>query len=56
LVFEAVQESDGGFAGVPDGEILRSNAIDATEAFFFDQTRPERIRLHFVWDEVLSFA
>jgi hypothetical protein len=28
----------------------------ATSAFFFDQPRPERIRLHFVRNEVLSVA
>jgi hypothetical protein len=37
-------------------EDLRTNVIEATAAFFFDQPRPERIRLHLVRDEVLSIA
>jgi hypothetical protein len=32
----------------------KKNAIDATAAFFFDQPRPECIRLHLVREEVLS--
>jgi len=54
LVFEAVQESDGGhsaeclteniFTQGDTWEDLRSNAIDATAAFFFDRPGPERIR------------
>ena len=66
LVFEAVQESDGGYSAEclteniftqgDTWEDLRSNVIDATVAFFFDGPRPERIRLHLVRDEVLSLA
>jgi hypothetical protein len=66
LVFEAVQEADGGYSAeclteniFTQGDTwddLRSNVIDATSAFFFDQPRPERIRLHLVRDEVLSLA
>jgi predicted RNase H-like HicB family nuclease len=66
LVFEAVQEADGGysaeclteniFAQGDSWDELRKNVIDATSAFFFDQARPERIRLHLVRDEVLSVA
>jgi predicted RNase H-like HicB family nuclease len=66
LVFEAIQEADGGYSAEclteniftqgDTWEDLRSNVIDATEAFFFDQGRPERIRLHLVRDEVLSLA
>ena len=37
-------------------EQLRANVLDATSAFFFDQSKPERIRLHFVRDEILSVA
>jgi hypothetical protein len=33
---------------------MRQHVIDATSAFFFDQQRPERMRLHLVRDEVLS--
>jgi predicted RNase H-like HicB family nuclease len=66
LVFEAVQESDGGYCAeclteniFTQGETweeLRRNVVDATAAFFFDQKRPETIRLHLVRDEVLSVA
>jgi predicted RNase H-like HicB family nuclease len=64
LVFEAVQEADGGYSAECQTENiftqadtwdeLRKNVVDATAAFFFDQPRPERIRLHLVRDEVLS--
>jgi hypothetical protein len=66
LVFEAVQEADGGFCAecltediFTQGDTwdeLRKNVVEATAAFFFDQPRPERIRLHLVRDEVLSVA
>jgi len=63
LVFEAVHEADGGrsaeclteniFTQADTWDELRKNVVDATIAFFFDQPRPERIRLHLVRDEVL---
>jgi predicted RNase H-like HicB family nuclease len=66
LVFEAVQEADGGYCAEclteniftqgKTWEDLRSNVIDATAAFFFDEPRPRRVRLHLVKDEVLSIA
>jgi predicted RNase H-like HicB family nuclease len=73
LVFEAVQETDGGYCAeclteniLTQGDTiftqgdtwdeLRRNVVEATTAFFFDQPRPERIRLHLVRDEVLSVA
>ena len=66
LVFEAVQEADGGYCAeclteniFTQGNTwdeLRSNVIDATTAFFFDQAQPQRIRLHLVRDEVLSIS
>ena len=66
LVFEAVQEADGGycaeclmeniFTQADTWDELRANVIDATTAFFFDDPRPRRIRLHLVKDEVLSVA
>jgi hypothetical protein len=66
LVFEAVQEADGGycaeclteniFTQADTWDELRRNVIDATAAFFFDRPRPRRIRLHLVRDEVLSVA
>ena len=66
LVFEAVQEADGGYCAecltediFTQGDTwdeLRANVVDATAAFFFDRSGPERIRLHLVRDEVLSVA
>jgi len=64
LVFEVVQESDGGYCAeclteniFTEGdkwEELRKNVIKATAAFFFDRPQPERLRLHLVRDEILS--
>src|SRR5215831_4679520 len=63
LVFEVVQESDGGYCAecltesiFTEGDTwdeLRKNVLEATSAFFFDRPRPERVRLHLVRDEVL---
>jgi hypothetical protein len=56
LVFEVVQESDGGYRAeyliegiFTEGDTwdeLRRNVLEATSAFFFDRPRPERVRLH----------
>jgi hypothetical protein len=66
LVFEVVQESDGGYCAecltesiFTEGdtwEQLRQNVVEATAAHFFDRPKPERIRLHLVLDEILSVA
>ena len=66
LVFEAAQEADGGycaeclteniFTQADTWEELRANVIEATTAFYYDRPGPERIRLHFVRDEILSVA
>ena len=66
LVFEVVQESDGGFCAecltesifteADTWDELRKNVIEATSAFHFDRPRPERIRLHLVRDETLLVA
>lgn len=66
LVFEVVQESDGGycaecltesiFTEADTWDELRKNVLDATSAFFFDGPRPDRIRLHLVRDEILLVA
>ena len=66
LLFQVVQDTDGGYcaecltenivAQADTWEQLRANVLDATSAFFFDQSKPERIRLHFVRDEILSVA
>jgi len=63
LVFEVMQEADGGFVAEALGESiitegdsweqLRENVREATRAFFFDQPAPSSIRLHLVRDEVL---
>ncbi len=66
LVFEVIQEADGGYCAeclteniFTEGdtwEQLRSNVLEATAAFFFDRPRPKGIRLHMVCDEILSVA
>ena len=66
LIFEAVQEADGGycaeclteniFTQADKWEELRANVIEATTAFYFDRPGPERVRLHLVRDEILSVA
>ena len=66
LVFEVVQESDGGycaecltesiFTQADTWDELRKNVLEATSAFFFDRPRPRRVRLHLVRDEVLQVA
>ena len=66
LVFEVVQESDGGYCAecltesiFTEGDTrdeLRKNLLEATSAFFFDRPRRERVRLHLVRDEVLLVA
>ena len=66
LVFEVVQESDGGycaeclteniFTQADTWEALRHNVREAVAAFFFDRPVPARVRLHMVRDEVLSVA
>jgi predicted RNase H-like HicB family nuclease len=66
LVFEITQEDDGGYCAKAVGEgiftqgdtweELREMVLDATKAYFFDSTPPERIRLHLIRDEVLAVA
>lgn len=66
LVFEVVQESDGGYCAecltediFTEGDTwdeLRKNVLEATSAFFFDRQRPDRIRLRLVRDEILLVA
>ena len=66
LAFEVTQEADGGYCAeclteniFTEGdtwEELRENVVEATNAFFFDIPRPDRIRLHLVRDEILSAA
>ena len=66
IVFSVYQESDGGFVAeclshdiFTEGDSwdeLRANVQEAVNAFFYDGTRPDRIRLHLVRDEVLACA
>ena len=66
IVFSVYQENDGGFVAeclshdiftqANSWDELRSNVRDAVTGYFFDQIKPERIRLHLVRDEVLACA
>jgi hypothetical protein len=66
LVFEVVQEADGGYCAeclteniFTQGDTwdqLRKNVLEAVAAFFFDRPVPEKIRLHLVRDEVVRVA
>jgi hypothetical protein len=66
LVFEVVQEADGGYCAEclteniftlgGRWEELRQNVREATAGYYFDRPQPERIRLHLVRDEILSVA
>ena len=66
LVFSVSQETDGGFVAeclsydiftqADNWEELRTNVQEAVTAYFFDQPKPEKIRLHLVRDEVLACA
>jgi predicted RNase H-like HicB family nuclease len=64
LVFEVVQEIDGGYVAEALGESiftqgetwdeLRNNVREAVDAFFFDREKPQNIRLRLVRDEMLA--
>ncbi|HXB70076.1 MAG TPA: hypothetical protein VNY05_17620 [Candidatus Acidoferrales bacterium] len=66
LVFEVIQEADGGYCAeclteniFTQGDTwdeLRKNVLEATAAFFFDRPGPAQVRLHLVRDEILSVA
>ena len=66
LVFEVVQEADGGycaeclteniFTQADSWDELRRNVREAVTAFYFDGTAPASVRLHLVRDEILSVA
>jgi predicted RNase H-like HicB family nuclease len=66
LVFEVIQEADGGYIAecltenivtqADTWEELRANVKDAVEGYFFDGPKPRSIRLHLVRDEVLSIG
>jgi predicted RNase H-like HicB family nuclease len=64
IIFEVIQEEDGGYVAEALGESiftqadtweeLRDNVREAVAAFFFDRAPPQSIRLHLIRDEVLS--
>ena len=66
LVFEVLQEQDGGFVAeclsesivteADSWEELRKNVMEAVSAFFFDNAPPARVRLHLVRDEIFTVA
>lgn len=66
IVFEVMQEGDGGYTAEALGESiftqadtweeLRANVREAVQAFYFDCTPPASIRLRMVRDEVLALA
>jgi hypothetical protein len=66
LVFEVVQEADGGYTAEALGESiftqantwdeLRANVREVVGAYYFDSKPPATIRLRFVRDEVLAVA
>lgn len=66
LVFDITQEPDGGFVAECLGEdifteadtwdALCENVLQAVRSFYFDSTPPQRVRLHFARDEVLTTA
>lgn len=66
LVFEVVQESDGGYCAeclseniFTQGDTwdeLPKNVLEATAAFYFDRPSPAQVRLHLVRDEILFVA
>jgi len=66
IVFSVYQENDGGlvaeclsydiFTQANSWDDLRANVQEAVSAYFYDQPKPQRIRLHLVRDEVLACA
>ena len=63
IVFSVTQEDDGGYVAeclshdiITQGDTwleLSANVRDATAGYFFDQPKPERIRLHLSKNEVI---
>ena len=66
LVFEVTEDAEGGYSAeclteniFTQGNTwqdLRANVKEATEAYFFDGSKPKYIRLHLVRDEVLTIG
>ena len=66
LIFEITQEADGGYVAEALGENiategdtwqqLRSNIMEAVEAYYLNQQKPSWVRMHLRVDEVLAVA
>ena len=66
LIFEVSQEADGGFVAecltesiftqADTWDELRSQVQEAVEAYCFDTTPPQTVRLHLVRDELLALG
>ncbi len=66
IVFEVIQESDGGycaecltesiFTEADTWEELRTKVREAVDAFYFDREKPASVRLHLVRDEMLALG
>ena len=66
LVFEVMQEADGGYTAEALGESiftqadswdeLKANVREAVQGFYFDSDAPGAIRLHLIREEVLAVA
>lgn len=66
IIFEITQDADAGFVAeclteaiFTQGDTwteLRDQVKDAVAGYFFDQPKPELIRLHLVRDEILASA
>jgi len=66
LIFEVIQEADGGFVAecltepiVTQGDdwaSLRTAVSDAVQGYFFDSSAPQTVRLHLVKDESFALA
>ena len=64
IVFSVTQENDGGFVAeclshdiFTQGNMwdeLRASVREAVTAYFFDQPKPNAVRLHLVRDELLA--
>lgn len=64
IVFSVTQEEDGGYVAeclshdiVTQGDTwdeLGDNVREAVTGYFFDQSKPSRVRLHLVKDELIS--
>ena len=63
LIFNVVQESDGGYVAVTVGEGIVTQGdtwdelcymvMDATKAYFFDSTSPDTVRLSLHVEQVI---